>query len=316
MKYIVLFLFSLNAWSVDLNLSERIDRFAFGSCNKQDKVQPLWGEILSSKPQLWIWGGDIVYPPNNATPAELKAAYDKQQKNLGYQALKAKVPVIGVWDDHDYGLNNGGANYQYKNEARQIFLDFIGAPANDPRRSRPGIYHSYTVGPVDQQVKILLIDNRTFKIDGNILGEAQWTWLERELEKSKAQVHFLVFGLSVLAPRLVRTEDWRDDMTSYNRMMELLRKHQPKGIIILSGDKHFSHFFHKEGLLEFMSSGLTHTVRLPLRPVVNRYYSNPHIGLNFGVVDIHWDETPLKVTLSMRGQHGRIPQRQTYVVGE
>jgi alkaline phosphatase D len=36
--------------------------------------------------------------------------------------------VIGIWDDHDYGVNNGGRESQIKNIAREIYLDFIEEP--------------------------------------------------------------------------------------------------------------------------------------------------------------------------------------------
>ncbi len=39
-----------------------------------------------------------------------------------------KTAVIGVWDDHDYGTNNGDHTYKGKHLSREIFLDFIGEP--------------------------------------------------------------------------------------------------------------------------------------------------------------------------------------------
>ena len=42
--------------------------------------------------------------------------------------------VIGTWDDHDYGINNGGGEFRLKDETRDIFLDFIGEPSDSVRR--------------------------------------------------------------------------------------------------------------------------------------------------------------------------------------
>jgi alkaline phosphatase D len=44
------------------------------------------------------------------------------------------VPVVGVWDDHDYGINNGDKTFKRKNELREIYLDFIGEPKDTERR--------------------------------------------------------------------------------------------------------------------------------------------------------------------------------------
>ena len=42
--------------------------------------------------------------------------------------------VIGVWDDHDYGTNDGDMTYPNKIETRDIFLDFVDEPSQSPRR--------------------------------------------------------------------------------------------------------------------------------------------------------------------------------------
>ncbi|ETO34545.1 phosphodiesterase/alkaline phosphatase D-like protein [Reticulomyxa filosa] len=44
--------------SVDIEHKVRIN---FGSCTKPYREQPLWPYILARHPDLWIWGGDIVY---------------------------------------------------------------------------------------------------------------------------------------------------------------------------------------------------------------------------------------------------------------
>ena len=50
--------------------------------------------------------------------------------------------VVGVWDDHDYGINDGGEEFPLKHETREMFLDFIGEPADSERRldKEEGIY--------------------------------------------------------------------------------------------------------------------------------------------------------------------------------
>jgi alkaline phosphatase D len=42
--------------------------------------------------------------------------------------------VIGVWDDHDFGLNDAGSSFIHKQRNREPFLDFIGEPKNTDRR--------------------------------------------------------------------------------------------------------------------------------------------------------------------------------------
>ena len=42
--------------------------------------------------------------------------------------------IIGVWDDHDMGKNDGGSEFAFKDRNRDIFLDFIGEPKDSERR--------------------------------------------------------------------------------------------------------------------------------------------------------------------------------------
>jgi alkaline phosphatase D len=43
--------------------------------------------------------------------------------------------MIGIWDDHDFGTNNGGKEFSRKAAYREMFLDFLGEPTHGtPRR--------------------------------------------------------------------------------------------------------------------------------------------------------------------------------------
>ena len=108
-------------------------RIVFGSCNSQHRDQPLWPAIISRNATAWIWGGDAVYSDRKihgkeiaATPEILEKSYQDQLKNKGYQQfLEQNITVVGVWDDHDYGLNNGDREYPHKKESAGFFVDFL-----------------------------------------------------------------------------------------------------------------------------------------------------------------------------------------------
>lgn len=50
--------------------------------------------------------------------------------------------IIGVWDDHDYGMSNGDRSFKSKDLMREIFLDFLDEPKDSERRleKSTGIY--------------------------------------------------------------------------------------------------------------------------------------------------------------------------------
>jgi hypothetical protein len=61
--------------------------------------------------------------------------------------------VQGVYDDHDFGVNDVGSELGEHRERMDAFLDFIGASATDPRRTQEAIYSSHVYGPPHKQVK-------------------------------------------------------------------------------------------------------------------------------------------------------------------
>ena len=61
------------------------------------------------------------------------------------------MPVFATWDDHDYGFNDAGARFRWRNKAEELFLDFLQVPGDHARRRRAGIYHSRILGPPGQR---------------------------------------------------------------------------------------------------------------------------------------------------------------------
>lgn len=96
---------------------------AFGSCNKSSLPNILWDDIQKDEPDVWIWGGDIVYADTDNTQL-LKGLYNRQLGVKGYQKLLKTTEIIGTWDDHDYGLNDGGAFLNSKMKVSSCFLTF------------------------------------------------------------------------------------------------------------------------------------------------------------------------------------------------
>jgi alkaline phosphatase D len=106
---------------------------AFGSCNREDRPQPLWSVIARQKPDVFVWLGDDVYGDTDDMSV-MRAKYEKQLANPLYRAFRTEVPIIGTWDDHDYGLNDGGREFRARAASQQAHLDFLGEPAHSPRR--------------------------------------------------------------------------------------------------------------------------------------------------------------------------------------
>lgn len=258
---------------------------AFGSCNRQDLNNKLWNDIRKAKPQIWIWGGDNIYADTEDI-GEMAAMYKAQNRAKGYRQLRSEVQVIGTWDDHDYGLNDGGEEWHVKNESQQAFLDFIGEAENSPRRSQQGVYTSYTFDllQVPGQIRVILLDTRYFRSPltpdpdgikryipneygvGSVLGETQWAWLTEQLNNSTATFNLIVSSIQFLSDQH-GFETWGNFPHEVKRLKSVITSSGAEGVIILSGDRHLSEFSKTEleglsyPLIDFTSSGLTNAYK-------------------------------------------------------
>lgn len=283
---------------------------AFGSCSKPKLPQPLWPDICDTRPDVWAWLGDIVYA-DTENIARTRALYADQAARLDYAALVAQTRVVGIWDDHDLGRNDAGAEYPKREASQNALLDFLKEPADSPRRKQRGTYASYLFGAGDRQVKLILLDARYHRErpgrESDTLGQEQWAWLAQELASSKARVNLIASGYQVL-PLDHSNEKWGNFPLARHKLLELVRASRARGVALLSGDRHFAELSClREGtrfpLYELTSSGLTHAydgVREENRLRVGALYSHR----NFGIVRIDWDQK--KLTFEARARQGEI----------
>src|SRR6185436_16239328 len=94
-------------------------------------------DIALQDPDLMVWLGDNIYA-DTADMSVMRGIYDSLAANPRFQELSAAATdTMAVWDDHDYGANNAGANWPAKDGAKDEFLRFWGAPPDDPRWTGP-----------------------------------------------------------------------------------------------------------------------------------------------------------------------------------
>jgi alkaline phosphatase D len=308
--------------------TETVSRIAFGSCNSERKPQPLWPVIAKDEPSLWIWTGDNIYADTEDAQV-FRAKYDQQLEHPGYGAFARRVPFMtGTWDDHDYGVNDGGNEYPKKELAKAELYRFLSVPDDDVSRERPGIYRHYDYGPADQRVRVILLDTRWFRDPlertegpdrsyipntvGTVLGDAQWTWLETQLSDPEPEVTIIVSSIQVVASEH-RFEKWANFPNEQNRLYELLSKYQGGKVFVISGDRHAGEISAesvKSGptpLIDVTSSGLTNTWSRQFDETNSRALGPKVIENNYGLIEIDWrDAASPVVTISIKGTEGVI----------
>ncbi|TNV74182.1 hypothetical protein FGO68_gene4652 [Halteria grandinella] len=191
--------------------------------------------------------------------------------------VREKMPVIGVWDDHDYGVNDGDSTSLIKNEQRSMYLDALEVPpTGDVRRDTrkdEGLYFYQIVQKGGFKVLIVMFDVRFHKTDEDTLGEKQWLWFSQVLEANRdANVILLGSGTQyMMGNRLFNAEKWHN--REVKRLLDTIDRyiHPRTPLVLLSGDVHHAQFlnlgcvYKERKVLEMTSSGITHTCERNLK---------------------------------------------------
>jgi alkaline phosphatase D len=317
-----------------------LTRIAFGSCSDERQPQPIWRAVRAWQPEFFIFGGDNVYGGvRRHDLAELQEAYARalhHQEFIGF--ITSQTHYAAIWDDHDFGVNDGGIENPFKQEAKDAFLEFWRVPADDVRRRRDGIYHHLTLGPAGQRVQIILLDTRWFRSPLRItdargapgrerylpdddpvktmLGEAQWAWLRACLQEP-AELRLIVSSIQVVAEGH-GWERWGNFPRERQRLYDLIASTGARGVVFLSGDRHIGAFYRESHgtpypLTEITSSGIN-------RQFVNAREQGPNrLGelyprVNFGTVEIDWQKR--HATLALRDEDGGVQRHVVLALDE
>jgi alkaline phosphatase D len=316
-----------------LSFRKPITKLLFGSCIKQEKPMPLLKTIIAQKPELFLMLGDNIYADTTDMKV-MRAKYAKLRSNEDFAKLLELCPVLATWDDHDYGVNDGGASYPQREASQQLFVDFWGDTADSPRRSRAGVYDGTIIGPPGKRLQIILLDTRYFRgplqkgtkrtggpylpsDDASIpmLGEPQWKWLEEQLRRP-AEVRLIVSSIQCVSTAAGQ-ETWSNLPHERRRLFELLGKTKANGVVIISGDRHWSELSVEKGLAPYPVYDLTssslnqiHSRGTPTENT-NRDLATTFHRENFGAIQIDWEAADPRLILQIIDIKGSVVLQKT-----
>jgi len=311
-----------------LNVYAQKTTIAFGSCGHQDNPLEIFNVVVKHQPDLFVFLGDNIYGDTKNMDT-LKAKYNRLNNKPSFQNLKKSTKIIATWDDHDYGWNDMGRHYKYKEKSKEIFLDFWEEPKDSPRRTHEGIYTSYTYEYKGKKLQIILLDNRTFRddvknyknefkadkryfyeldydpytadeTDSTFLGETQWKWLENEL-KQPADVRLIGSG-SQFGIEFNGYEAWANFPHEQKRFLDLIKSTKANGVLFLSGDVHYAEISKLVvsdlyPIYDVTSSGLSSTWHFAT-PNKNRI-EGPVMENHFGLLTIDWGKENPTITMEI-----------------
>lgn len=230
---------------------------ALGSCsyvNEPELDRPgkgygsgygIFESISAKNPDIMLWGGDNTYLReadwDSKTGIYHRYSHSRAIKEL--QPLLAKTQNFAIWDDHDFGPNDGDRSFYNKYTTQQTFKDFWGNKTYGMHPSQQeGIYSTFNWG----DAQFFLLDNRFFKSPNDrktgektVLGKEQLEWLIDALSGSRASFKVIVIGGQVLNS-LADFENYSNYPEEKERLLKEITDNKIRGVLFISGDRHFT----------------------------------------------------------------------------
>ena len=314
-RFLFLYLISVNLYS-----TQEILTLGFGSCLHQDRSMAILKTIEKKELDLFMFIGDNVYGDQKDGELDKLIRTYKQQYNNLENFLK-NVSTEFIWDDHDFGLNDGGSDYRYKDRAKELFLETWKIPSQDPRRLRDGLYFDKMIEKNGLKVHLIFLDNRTFKSewkltdefnkegkeryvkdfdpDKTLLGKKQWQWLKDKLNED-SNIKIILSSLQILSLGH-GWESWDKLPLERERFFNLIDESKVSNLFILSGDRHRGGFYRyktddNNDIYEFTSSSLNLPIPFNTEEKGPLRIGSTYRKANFGVVRIFEDKVVMELT--------------------
>ena len=249
-----------------LDIHKKWVRFIVGSCLSDSHAfehirSKIWDQMLTHKADFLMLLGDQVYvddfdfvPRKKAKEFDLWTRYIDSFRKIPLFQNRNLIPILAVWDDHDYGSNNADKNFPSKKAALKVFSAFFGGEpikeVYETRKNKEGVYFGFK----GFGQKFLLMDDRYFRESNKKKkygqwGEVQHQWFQQQLKDSKTPVWLANGGQFFVKAKFIPlkngfkkqiNESFTDDQASHFKNLIKDIKEISRPVVFLSGDSHHS----------------------------------------------------------------------------
>lgn len=220
----------------------------FRKTNKKPYIVNTFARVNQNDPAFVIIGGDFDHRGPKLLDRKRQMFKDLYTPANGYEdfvnLILRRFSVAHLWDDHDYGPNNGDSTYADKQMSLQVLSEFFPTYPMSPY----GDWQKFSYAQAD----FFMLDSRSQRdpnstpdgadksmLDGDSLGASgQLAWLKDGLLASKATWKFIVSPV-VFNPTLRKNDSWFGFKYEHDEIVNFIQEHKMRGVIVISGDVHF-----------------------------------------------------------------------------
>ena len=199
---------------------------------------------------------------------EYRAKYRLYQSDENLRRLRARVPMMAIWDDHEVEDNYADEKpgeatldrrirfLRRRRNGYKAFLEYM--PFDSVADERFRIYRSIRMG---RTADLFLLDERQYRSDQacdeqipcpaperdapgrTLLGGAQKRWLKRGLERSNARWKIvanqvMVMALDAPSNNPINMDQWDGYGAERSELLEHVRDREIENVTFLTGDIH------------------------------------------------------------------------------
>lgn len=220
-------------------------KIAFASCARTGSERVVFDYIAQEKPLFFLHMGDFHYLDIERDDLDaFRRGYDRVLRSRRQSWLFRSVPIVYVWDDHDFGKNDGGSDNPGRSAARIAYREAVPHYPLYAGEGDSAIYQAFTVG----RVRFLVTDARSERSprsvpDGpqkTVLGAEQKAWLKREMLAANGRFPLIIWVNSFpwIAKAKERADHWGGFSSEREELARFIRDNGIQGLAMLSGDSH------------------------------------------------------------------------------
>ena len=288
--------------------------------NPYGKDSSIFETMAREKAAFMLWLGDAWYTREVDYYSEWGLWYRAHHSRAApvmRNFLKA-MPHFAIWDDHEFGPNDIGKNYIFKEVSRKVFMNYFCNPSYG--ENGQGVYTMTTWADVD----VFMLDDRWWRsadrmkdsVNGKpnpekrMLGAQQLDWLKNSLLYSSATFKIIALGSQVLNPASPY-DKLGEFPAEYDELMGFLKEYKINGVIFMSGDRHHSEVIRVERpgtypLYDITISALTSGSYPFAGPEKNNPYRVVGVDIkqNYGRISITGPRNSRKLSVEYLGLKG------------
>ncbi len=230
--------------------------FVFGADIRPEGSRAVYEAMAATDPDFALLIGDQIYVDPQLPPEEphfeargsedYEAVYRAAWEEPAFRRFIASVPTLMMWDDHEI-LNDWDEQDAPPYAWALSAYDEYQHSAN-PVSFRPGgLYYVVRAGPAE----LFVLDERSNRSANNQRDDQQKTMLGRQqkadlqlwLLNSTAKFKFIVSPVMWSDYAKHTEEAWVSFKTERNDILDYVRDHRVPGVVLLSGDEHWTGVF-------------------------------------------------------------------------